>query len=76
MKIRNVKGDVNFTASCDGNASVEELRTAVVAAAPKDTVAPGAKCTLVHKGKILSDSVAKLASCSITDGAQVIMVIK
>merc|ERR1712008_92103 len=78
LRIRNVKGDVKFSASCDAGDSIEDLRKVVLAAAPAGLAPTGSQCVLVHKGKMYKpgDGTATLATCGIVDDSEVFAIMK
>lgn len=76
VRVRNVKGDVSFSVDCDARWSTKQLRDAVLKAAPSDFAQPGVLCVLALKGKFLDDGPKTLAEREITDGTQLIAVVK
>lgn len=76
VQIRNVKGDITFAVEGDLGWRTPKLREAVVAAAPSAFIVPGGQCVLALKGKFLGDGSETLADLGITDGTQLIAVMK
>jgi len=76
VSIRNVKGDVTFAVACDARWRAPELREAVLAAAPSGFADAGSTCVLAVKGKFLGNGPETLEELGVTDGMQVIAVVK
>jgi len=76
VRVRNVKGDVTFSVSCDASWTVPKLREAIIANAPQGFIDQGMACVLALKGKFLGDGPETLTTLGISDGTQIIAVAK
>eukprot|EP00929_Paragymnodinium_shiwhaense_P025270 TRINITY_DN15333_c0_g2_i1.p1 TRINITY_DN15333_c0_g2~~TRINITY_DN15333_c0_g2_i1.p1 ORF type:complete len:375 (+),score=51.83 TRINITY_DN15333_c0_g2_i1:69-1193(+) len=76
VKVRNVKGDVNFTVDADSKWRVTELREGVLNTSPPGFRDTGKVCVLALNGKFLEDGPRTLADMGIASGTQVIAVMK
>lgn len=76
VRIRNVKGDVGFAATCDAGATVNELKAAVLSAAPTGFYTEGHSLVLALNGKFLAQGGAKLSDVGVKDNSQLIAVVR
>jgi len=76
IRVRNVKGDITFSASCELTWTASKLKEAVLAAAPSGFAPAGYTLFLAVKGKFLTNGPETLTDLGIADGAQLIAVMK
>jgi len=76
IKVRNVKGDVNFEVECDKAATVDQLKAAVVKGAPSGFAREGATCVIALGGKFLLQGSETLTALGVQNNTQVIAVMR
>ncbi|CAE7254779.1 unnamed protein product [Symbiodinium sp. CCMP2592] len=76
VHVRNVKGDVAFEVSCASSWNTARFREEVLSKAPSGFSDGNSVCVFAMKGKFLSDGSETLEQMGLSEGGQVIAVIK